>query len=326
LLAFVIPAVVGVALMLGYNVATTGRALTFAHRLYDRTQMPGLVLFVWEKPAPDPPNQPFFLSHYEQVFSDNMGADPLTMRQYFENLKKFSAAQLKFLFPFWTLPLVLAGLAGLFFARDRTARLALVSLVFMAVPLLTLRFYGFSHYAAAWTAPALLLMTQGARQWWVLWHYRSRSTRWLGCLAIFLVVAWPISATAGEMLRGYAQWEVFPWVAAREEVRGKLADRAKATGRPQLVAVVYPPNHDPHAEWVFNSPDPAAQDVLWLRALGPARIPELSREFPGDDEWLAFVKADGTLDHLDAIKMPNAPAAPAASPAMSMPPASATKK
>jgi hypothetical protein len=307
-LAFAAPATAGVALMLGYNVATTGRAGVFAHRLYDQTYVPRMVLFDWEKPAPDPPGLPEFLSRYEDAFATSMSADPLTARQYWMNLKVFAAAQFEFLFPWWLWPP--AGLAGAFFARDRVARMALLSLLFIAVPLLTVRFYGFSHYVAAWTAPALLLVIQGARRLRAGWPGARRARLALGAAAGALLVCWPAVATGLELSRDYPQlmsWINFPWAASRENVRIELSDRAKETGRKQLALVIYPPDHNPHAEWVFNSPDPAAQDVLWLRALGADRVAELERWFPGYDEWFIFVKADGTLDHRDQIYLVNRP-------------------
>jgi len=309
-LAAIIPAVAGVALLFGYNAATTGSPLTFAHRLYDQTFLPRVVLFVWEKPAPDPPGQPAFFANYENAFGSNMSADPLTASRYWSNLQKFAAAQFGFLFPRWIWPLAAAGLLGVFLRCDHTARIALLSLLFIALPLLTLRFYGFAHYIAAWTAPALLLIIQGLRQIFIWKRKLDQSLRWLTCLGIALLVAWPIAATAREMTRGAPQWMSFGWVYDQEQVREDLADRAKATGRKQLALVVYPADHDPHAEWVFNSPNPGAQDVLWLRALGPARVPELAKIFPGYDEWLVFVKTDGRFDHREQITLPDAPNAP----------------
>jgi hypothetical protein len=306
LLAFAAPAAMGVVLMLGYNFATTGRPWVFAHQLYDQTYVPGVVLFVWEKPAPDPPGLPAFLSHYENVYSTNMSADPLTAQLYWSNLKKFSSAQFNFLFPPWIWLLAALGGAGVFFARDRTARCALLTLLLIAVPLLTLRFYGFAHYVAAWTAPALLLVVQGARRWRAAWPGARRARLVLGVAAGGLLACWPATATEMELTRGYPQWMSFPWVYDREQTRQELSERAQQTGHKQLALVIYPVNHDPHAEWVYNSPEPGAQDVLWLRALGPARVPELAHWFPGYDEWLVYVRADGKLDHRDQIKIAEA--------------------
>jgi len=334
-LAATIPALAGVALLLGYNLATTGSAFTFAHRLYDQTYLPRMALFVWEKPGPDPPNEPAFFASYENAFSANMSADPLPATLYWSNLRRYAAAQFGFLFPLWLWPLVAASAvdclirsrraqqacaptpsarrgAGLlrpipFAHRNGTALIALLSLFFIAIPLFTLRFYGFSHYIAAWTAPALLLIIQGARQIFILKRHLDNSLRWLGCAGIFFLIAWPVASFTRELTRGAPQWLSYAWVLDQEQVREDLADLAQKTGRKQLALVVYPPNHDPHAEWIYNSPDPGAQDVLWLRALGPARVPELAKIFPGYDEWLIYVKADGHFDHRVQIQLPSAP-------------------
>ncbi|HTB62776.1 MAG TPA: hypothetical protein VK737_04230 [Opitutales bacterium] len=302
ILGFGLPAAAGVALMLGYNVATTGSALTFAHRLYDETFLPRVVLFVWEKPGHDPANQPAFLANYEDVYATNMSADPLTATQYWANLQKFAAAQFHFLFPNWVWPLAIFAVGAIFFARDRTARLALLSLLCIALPLCTLRYYDFSHYVAAWTAPALLLTIQGARRLRAWGHSIGPGLPCLGCVACALLVAWPTIATVRELTRGYPQWLQFKWVYDREQTRQELADLAQQTGHKQLALVIYAPGHDPHAEWVYNSPEPSAQDVLWLRALGQSRVPELLNEFPGYDDWLVYVTAEGKIDHREKIQ------------------------
>ncbi len=210
-------------------------------------------------------------------------------------------------FSLWLWPLAPAAFLELLIGRNATARIALLSLLFIALPLFSLRFYGFSHYIAAWTAPALLFIIQGARQIFAWKRRLAANLRWLTCAAGVLLAAWPIAATAREIARGAPQWLSFAWVLDQEQVRADLADLAQRSGHKQLALIVYPPDHDPHAEWIYNSPDPGAQDVLWLRALGPARVPELAKIFPGYDEWLIYVKADGHFDHRAQIQLPPAP-------------------
>jgi hypothetical protein len=306
LFAFVLPAALGVALMLGYNIATTGQAWLFAHRLYDQTHVPRLALFVWEKPGVDPPGLPDYLADYEQSYKGSMSADPLRFAQYWANVKVFVGAQSSFLFPIWVWPLVVLGLAAAFIERNGPARLAILGLLSIAFPLLTLRFYGFSHYIAAWTAPALLLIICGTQQRKVLWSSLGSAARHQVWITALILALWPVVDTTRELGRGFPSWLGFGWVYDRELVREALADRAKQTGHPQMAIVIYALNHSPHAEWVFNSPDPASQDVMWVRALGPARVPELARVFPKHDEWLVYVKANGDLDHRDLIKRPGA--------------------
>jgi len=311
LAAFCIPTIAGITLLLGYNLTTTGSPWQFAHQLYDRTHVPGLALFVWDKPAPDPPGLPDFLANYERgkygIFGPSMGANPLTLPLYLSNLKEYIGLQFNALFPIWIWPLVGLGVLAALAARDGPARLALLSLLFISIPLLTLRFYGFSHYAAAWTAPAMLLLIRGAQPQKVFKLKPGAGSPALVWLMAIILALWPVTSTANVLTHGYPQWEWtnYAWVFDRELVRQELAERAEQTGRPQMAIVVYGPDHNPHIEWVFNSPDVLTQDVLWIRALGPARVPELARLFPQHDEWLVYVKANGTLDHRDLIFTPN---------------------
>jgi len=298
-LSFLAPAAAGVGLMLAYNVATTGSALLFAHRLYDNTFVPRLVLFVWQKPPPPSPGEPTYLADYQNAYADNMAADPLTWSQQFQNATHFADNLRDFIFPLATLPLVLIGLLGAFITRDRAARLALGSLAFLLLPLAILRYYGFPHYAAAWTAPALVLMVQGARQACAALRRRRSCQPWLPFAATTILLFFaPASAVVGVLDRGQPGWRGPPyyWALDRQDLTAQLTKRFAATGHRQLVALIYPPGHNPHDEWVFNSPDPAAQPVLWARSLGPQLDQKLFAAFPEYDHWILQTDPNGRFD------------------------------
>lgn len=307
LAAFLVPAFCGVALMLGYNKATTGNPLLFAHRLYDSTRVPGLVLFVWQKPGADPPDLPLYLVRYEKTFDRDLGATDFNWHLYGQNLGKYLYWQTRFLLPWWIVPVLLLGIIGVFAARDGPARVALLSLVFLAIPFLILRFYGFSHYLAAWTAPVLVLCVRGGRRW-LAW--RPKGLAWVGWVAVAGFALWPGVIAYEQLTQGFPDWAAYPWSLPRLNVERTVLENSEKTGRKQLVAVVYPEDHDSHAEWVFNSPEPREQQVIWVHAPSPEKMSELYQLFPDYDEWLAFTTAGGRLDHLDRVKIP--PDSPAA--------------
>jgi hypothetical protein len=295
-LSFLAPAVLGVVLMLAYNVATTGRPLLFAHRLYDNTFVPRLVLFVWQKPPPPSPHEPAYLSDYQNAYADNMAADPLTWSAQLSNAVYFAASQRDFFLPLAVLPLFLFGLLGALCWRDRSARFALGSVAFLIIPFCILRYYGFPHYAAAWTAPVLVLLIQGARHACAGFLRRSCRWRWLPfTAAAFLLLYAPVDAALGVLNRGQPGWmgEPYFWALDRLALTDQLTLRFEKTGHRQLVAVIYPPGHNPHDEWVFNSPDPAAQPVLWARSLGPQADQKLFAVFPNYDHWILKTDPNG---------------------------------
>ncbi|MGA2053282.1 MAG: hypothetical protein ABSH19_08225, partial [Opitutales bacterium] len=166
------------------------------------------------------------------------------------------------------------------------------SLAFLIVPFVILRYYNFPHYAAAWTAPILVLLIQGAR------HACAGMRRWR-CLsftlAAALLLAQPAQAVLGVLNRGYPGWQGAPyaWAIDRLALTDQLTKRFEKTGHRQLVAVLYPPGHNPHDEWVFNSPDPAAQPVLWARSYGPVRDQQLFAAFPDYDHWILKTDENG---------------------------------
>ena len=131
----------------------------------------------------------------------------------------------------------------------------------------------------------MLLLIRGAQPQKVFKLKPGAGSPALVWLMAIILALWPVTSTANVLAHGYPQWEWtnYAWVFDRELVRQELAERAEQTGRPQMAIVVYAPDHNPHIEWVFNSPDVLTQDVLWIRALGPARVPELARLFPQHD-------------------------------------------
>jgi len=296
LLAFIAPALAGVGLMFAYNAATTGNPLQFAHRLYDNTFVPRLVLFVWQKPGPTPPNEPRYLTEYQNAYADNMAADPLTWDAQLANATGFLADQRDFFLPLPTFPLLVLGILGALFWRDRVARFALVSLAFLLIPFAILRYYGFPHYAAAWSAPILVLLVQGARQATAGLRRRRLGWRWLpfaACAALLLAA--PVEAVVGVLDRGSPGWMGPPyyWARDRQAVTEVLTDRFEKTGHRQLVAILYPPGHNPHDEWVFNGPDPSAQPVLWARSLSVEADKKLFAAYPDYDHWLLKTDTEG---------------------------------
>jgi hypothetical protein len=315
LLAFIVPALAGVGFMLFYNTATTGNPLQFAHRLYDETFVPRLVLFVWQKPGPTPPHEPPYLTDYQNAYADNMAADPLTWDDQLANALGFAADQREFFFPLPTLPLVLFGLLAALSWRDRVARFALGSLAFVIIPFAILRYYGFPHYAAAWSAPVLVLMIQGARHATIGLLRRHRGLCWLpftACAALLLAA--PAGAAIGVMHRGSPGWMGPPyyWARDRQGVTDILTERFQKTGHRQLVAILYPPGHNPHNEWVFNSPDPATQPVLWARSIGVQADQQLFAAFPTYDHWLLKTDAEGRFVKDKFRLIYTAPATPTA--------------
>ncbi len=312
LATFVLFALLGVGLTLGYNVATTGDAFLFAHRLYSSIYQPAFSMFVWQHPHGDTAAVPPFMLGLEKLMPSYLTEDPLTWATRWDSLKTAWHTEQPFMLPKSLWPLAALGVLAGWRARDAWVRRSLLSVAFIALPLAIVRFYDKPHYLAAWTAPLLIIILQGARHLhaWVL--RRKLKPRWLGmAAALALLAAFPVLRVYYDFHLSAPYWATQPWASDRHNVEISLMEHAAATGRRQLATVVYPALHNFHHDWIFNSADPASQLVLWARSLGEARDPELFAAFPNYDHWAVFTDADGGL--VKAVLLPK-PASTAATP------------
>ncbi len=167
-----------------------------------------------------------------------------------------------------------------------------------------------------------MLLIQGARHACAGLYRQNHHLRWLPFLACAaLLLAAPAEAVVGVLDRGSPGWMGPPyyWARDRQGVTDVLTQRFEKTGYRQLVAVLYPPGHNPHNEWVFNSPDPADQIVLWARSINVEADKKLFAAYPNYDHWLLKTDADGRFikDKFLLIYTPpsTSPASPAPPPA-----------
>jgi hypothetical protein len=72
--------------------------------------------------------------------------------------------------------------------------------------------------------------------------------------------------------------------------RAELLEKLGALPGRQLVIVRYRPDHDIHAEWVYNEADIDAAKVVWAREMDPDHNRELIDYFKERQIWL--LKAD----------------------------------
>jgi hypothetical protein len=123
------------------------------------------------------------------------------------------------------------------------------------------------HYAAPATGCFLLLVVEGLRRVAVVRSGGRRVGRWFVWLTVGLAVA-DLGAVAFQRAAAPRGWE---------DDRAAIEDTLKGAGGRHLVVVRYRPDHDLHAEWVYNSAEIDAAPVVWARESGPEAARELLR-------------------------------------------------
>jgi len=74
--------------------------------------------------------------------------------------------------------------------------------------------------------------------------------------------------------------------------RARVLSQLPNDPRGKLVIVRYSPEHNLHAEWVYNSADIDGSKVVWARDMGSSQNQELIRYFKDREAWL--LEADET--------------------------------
>ncbi|MGA2053283.1 MAG: hypothetical protein ABSH19_08230 [Opitutales bacterium] len=296
------PLIAALVFLLIYNRAVTGDALTFPHQLYEKEVMPDVGLFVWDTPGPAPRNRHPEITYQLHRFDAGLLNQPNVS---LADLLRYDFSTVLPLFAGFYLPgLFGLGLVWAIFGsqawRRPAGRWALASFASLFAMMLTVRFFGFQHYAAAWAAPLAVLIALGFRG---LCAFRWRGWRlrpgWLG----LVLVAWAVATLIHQTARG-----TFPppWTLDRLVLTGNLEDQSALDHRGHVVFVMPAEGQPTFAEWVYNGPDIDAQPVIFARSLGPALDATVARYYPTRHLWQAWLKPDGELDRLT----PYAPAAP----------------
>ncbi len=302
--AAALPVIAGLAFLFIYNQAVTGHALEFPHRVYQQQMEPDVGVFVWDHPTPPSANRNPELSYQIRRFNPQVMLDPaVNLAAVF---KSHLTTALPRLAGFFLPGLFGIGAIGalLSFAtwRNPVGRLALASLGSFFIMLGTLRFFGFPHYAAAWTAPLGALIVLGFRE---LCAIQWRGQR---CLLIFFAIAlptWAVVVMAKQTLRGSPP---ALWALDRQDLIDSLEQKRAPDHSGDVVFVMMAEGQPAFAEWVYNGPDIDQQPVIFARSLGPARDAEVARYYPGRRLWQAWLKPSGELDHLSPYRPATPPA------------------
>jgi hypothetical protein len=277
LTAALLPLVVGVALLAGYNAVLTGNPLRSPYGLYTRIYSPNHSYGFHNVTRGEKLTGPKVLENY------NRWAEELTAPRAFELLGRRIAAS-----SLWSIgPITLAWFAGvslLLFARFpvqwRLLAAAVVGLHAVYFPFGFDGIFGLSYVFES--VPILCALAAGVCVWlWRIWWTRGRVGRTVW-IVLFIV--------AGYAMPVYRMFDPGPdgSLAQIRFARGFYANWDAGIGNvavesPALIFI----KPDPtvlHLDLVANSPD-LQDSILRVRDLGMDRNVELARYFPDRHVW-----------------------------------------
>jgi hypothetical protein len=158
--------------------------------------------------------------------------------------------------------------------------LLLFGLVFAGVALGLLHYFQV-HYAAAIAGPMSALVAIGLER---IATFDAKGRRLGEAICVAALVSVTVGLVAQIRLAPLRQtsWGQDDFYFRRREAMNTLT----ATPGRDVVVVSYGPEHNPHADWVYNSADIDGSDIVWARDMGTERTSELFAYFHDRKKWL----------------------------------------
>jgi hypothetical protein len=273
-LQFVLPAaavlVPGLAALMAYNAAVTGDPLTMPYVTHERAYAQCPMFLVQE------PSHPAYRHSEIERFHSEWALDWYRMQSTPRGVlyTKLAMTVLIAQFFFYS-PALLMGILLVRPLRWRrvTPFLVIVALAYLAtLPSV----WNFPHYVAPLAPLLLVAVICGLRRADVLGQ-RLRPWGHAGYALVACQVAVFAFVAISHARKPYAGW----W-DVRAAIAAQLADHP---GR-DLVLVRYGAKHVTTEEWVYNVADIDEADVVWARAMDPARDAELLSYFKDRKIWV----------------------------------------
>jgi len=275
LLQFVVPATallaIGLVALGYYNMKITGDPLRMPYQVHEATY--GFSpLFLWQEPRP----LPEYRHEVMRDFQTGWAIEDYQQQQTFTGWltsKGTGLVRVGWFYLWVALCIPLLMLPQLL--RSRRLRFAWLTLaLFLAAQLMVP--WTYAHYFAPAAPLLFLVIVQGLRYLNALPRAGHNWGRLVALTVIALhVIALPL--TFLHHLNG--QPEDWQWQ------RAQLASQLENTPGQHLVFVHYGPDHNSHAEWVYNRADIDGAKIVWARELGPERDQALIEYFSERNVW-----------------------------------------
>jgi hypothetical protein len=268
-----------------YNARVTGSPFRLPYVIHEKAYAVAPT-FLWQplRPAPE--------YHHEVVkdFWTGWACEAYQRQQSFAGFLSECRFKLWTLWSFFlgltlTIPLVAIGSA----LRDRWTQFALLTCGLLLAALL-LEQGVVPHYAAPVTGLVGVLMVQSVRQ---------LSRLRIGVSPIGLVLVPAILLSYGIFFLGsLAPAMPYGWFRHRARIQAEL----EQTGERHLIVVRYSPQHNGHAEWVYNAADIDLAPVVWAREMDAPHNWALLAYFKDRHIWL--LEADAPVPELTPYRSP----------------------
>jgi hypothetical protein len=259
-----------------YNYRVTGSAVHMPYEVNRETYWTAPYL-PWEKVRPEPHYRYAVMQKYYDWHLHDYEENK-TLAGFFDHaLGKLGMWWRFYIGGVFAIPLMVLP----WIVRDRKMCFPLITLTFFVLGL-AIESWTLPHYFAPATAMLYLVLVQAMRHL-RLWNWRGRS---IGQRLVRLI---PIVCVAMLALRVLAIVAHAPMEAGWPRgngARARVVRQLQQAGGRHLIIVRYSPDHNMHAECVYNSADIDSSQLVWARDMGPGENQELLEYFSNRTVWL----------------------------------------
>lgn len=265
-----------------YNFRVTGDPLRMPYTVHDETYAMAPA-FLWQKPRAEPTYRHEILrrSNYKAMhdYLAQQSWSGLWSRKWKET-RELAAAY----FQGWGLVVPLAMLPWLL-RRDRWMRLAL-AMIGLFLPAIWSQTWLEPHYTAPFTALVFAVSIAAMRQLYE-WRWREWPIgHWLASASVVLCLVAGVAASFRLARRS-------SYFVALGAHRARMISDFKQRGGKHLLLVRYSPEHNIHAEWVYNEAGIDNAVVVWAREMDREHNRELLDYFRDRNAWLLETDVEG---------------------------------
>jgi hypothetical protein len=275
---------VGLSGLAHYNRQVTGNPWRMPYQVHEDTYA-WSPLFLWQPPK----EKPTYRHAVMERLQTGWGMEDYKAQQTVRGLLAVKGESTLKLWHFYLgVPLTIPLLALPWLLRRGRHRFAWMTLAMFYLATLTVP-WTLPHYFAPAASLLVLLIVLGMRHFAVL---ARLGRRW--AMIVLPAVLLLHLATLGFFYGRYSTWQQEGWEYNRE----RLLTQLQQTPDKHLVIVRYAPDHNGHAEWVYNRADIDQAKVVWAREMGPPKDQALIDYFSDRHIWL--LEADAQEPRLKA--------------------------
>jgi len=255
------------------NIEVTGDPLKFPYAEYMKKRHPGTPHFIWQKEGPVRDYDSDTFRRFEIHQHRNLDAlDRPVFNALMDWANFFSLA----------FPLLLIYPLLALWKRDHEWPVIALSGAGLVLFVNALTVFNYPHYFMVAAPFFFMLQVDALRRWPA------------GCLRRVILTLLPLLLAITPLIQRFGNPEV-RWELAFKSQRSAVTVTLEDFPGPDLILVQQGPGYSPYFDWIYNHPDPANAEIIWMRDLENQAQDNIQKAFPNRTYWTLHLHGPGSF-------------------------------